>query len=362
VTGVPVAKVAGIEVRLHPTFLLLLALVLLPGDAEGPGPVARVSWLAAVFASVVVHELAHSLVARRRGMRVRGITLLPIGGVSEIDELPEHPRDELFVAAAGPLTNLGLAGILWLVTAAGGGSVWPPGLAVGSPTARLAWLNLVLGLFNLLPAFPMDGGRVLRAWLARRTDLATATMRAAAAGRTLAVAMAVAGVLWNPWLVLIAAFVYLGATAEQGATLVHVRLQGLHVSDALVTDITAIPGEIPVGDLRAVLRHAAQREVPIIGVDGTFVGMVDGLEVARYGHDDAPISTYADRSSLTVASTDDLETAAAELARRRARSAAVTDRSGRVVGVLRLDDVQRLLAARTGMAAEDAAVHIKEAS
>ena len=340
-----IARVAGIEVRVHPTFLILILLVILASGAEeGPGPAAQLGWLVIVFGSVLLHELAHSVLARRRGMRVEGITLLPIGGVSQIERLPEHPRDELAVAAAGPLSSLVLAGAFALITIATGGELLPPALTVGHLTARVAWFNLLLAGFNLLPAFPMDGGRVLRAWLARRTSLVDATARAAAAGRALAIGMAAAGLLWNLWLLLIAVFVYLGATAEQGATLVHARLSGLRVADATVTELTALPAELRVGEVRELLRHAGQREVPVLGPDGSLVGLIDGLWVAQYGAGDARLGQYADRAVVTLTGELGLEEAATELAQHSKSAGVVVDGAARVVGVLRLDDVQRLLA------------------
>ena len=346
--SIPLGRVAGIQVRLHPTFLLLVLLVVMAGSAEeGPGTAAQLGWLALVFSCVLFHELAHSLVARRRGMRVQGITLLPIGGVSSIEALPEHPRDELVVAAAGPLSSLGLAAGFALVTALTGGALLPPALTVGDLSARMAWFNLVLACFNLLPAFPMDGGRVLRAWLERRMTLVDATARAASTGRTAALLMAAAGVLWNPWLVLIAVFVYLGATAEERATLVHARLAGLHVADAMVNEITAVPAELPVRDVRELLRHAGQREVPLLAREGTFGGMIDGLWVAQYGEDDLPVGTYADTSVPALMVDLGLEDAVVELSRYRQPAAAVLDADRHVLGVVRLDDIRRLLAPAT---------------
>jgi CBS domain-containing protein len=277
-------------------------------------------------------------------MRVAGITLLPIGGVSSIEQLPEHPRDELVVAAAGPLSSLGLAAGCALVTALNGGAHVPPALTVGALSARMAWFNLVLAGFNLLPAFPMDGGRVLRAWLERRMTLVDATARAASTGRAAALVMGGAGLLWNPWLVLIAVFVYLGATAEQRATLVHARLAGLRVGDAMVTEITALAAERPVREVRELLRHAGQREVPLLAREGTFGGMIDGLWIAQYGEDDLPVGTYADTSVPALTADLALEDAVVELSHYRQPAAAVVDVDRHILGVVRLDDIRRLLA------------------
>ncbi len=164
--SVRIGTLRGVPVRVHWSFPLLF--VLIAAASAGRGGAAAVEatvWIAAIFASVVIHELAHARVAMRRGLRVLDIVLLPIGGVSEIPGMDRTADDELAVAVAGPATSLGLAAALAVVALATGEHLWPPTMFVGGWAARLAWANLVLGLFNLLPAFPLDGGRVLRALL-----------------------------------------------------------------------------------------------------------------------------------------------------------------------------------------------------
>lgn len=206
-----IATVAGIEIRVHVSFVALVALVALAAtDPAGPGLAASLGWVVAVFACVVVHELAHSLVARSLGIGVHEIELLPIGGVSKLERIPDSPRDELKIAVVGPLASIVL-GVGFAVAVIGaGGSVWPPSLVDGSFAARLAWFNLLVGGFNLLPALPMDGGRVLRALLERRSSPVTATARAARISRHIAVGMIVVGVLVNFWLLVIGVFVCSG--------------------------------------------------------------------------------------------------------------------------------------------------------
>ena len=197
-------RIAGIDVFLHPTFLLLL---LLPGVAE------RLPLLLATFGCVLLHELGHALAARRFGIGTSDITLYPIGGVARLTRMPRAPGVELLIALAGPAVNLAIAVGLYPL-ARGGGEFLADLLAV----------NLVLALFNLIPAFPMDGGRVLRALLGGWIGRARATSFAAAVGRTLAVGFGVYSLLsWQPFQAALAAFIYLAAGAEEAGVLADER-------------------------------------------------------------------------------------------------------------------------------------------
>ena len=182
--SVPIGRIWHVEIRLHWTFLALLFLVLWLYSGAGRRAVAAdLLWIAAIFGSVLVHELAHCVVARRRGAVVDDILLTPLGGLSQLHEMPEAPGDELAIAIVGPLTNFVLAVGLTVGGLVTGARLWAPTLFAGSWFARLLWMNVLLGAFNLLPALPMDGGRVLRAALARRYDRYTATAMAAHVAR-----------------------------------------------------------------------------------------------------------------------------------------------------------------------------------
>jgi Zn-dependent protease len=285
-----IAQVAGIDIRIHPTFLVLVGLAMAGWFGEvGAG----LLWLLVVFGSVLLHELAHSLVARRRGIPVRDILLLPIGGVSEMERLPDRPKDELAVSAAGPATSLLTAATAAAVAWSTGVEVLPVDLVQGPVVHRILWANVMLGGFNLLPAFPLDGGRVLRAVLARRQGLERATRTAAAVGRVLAIAMGIIGLVGNLWLLLIAVFTYIGGRAEEAATVLHLRLGPRTVADVMV------PAD-------AVQIHPAL--VP-----------------------------------MSVARDLDLETALEQLTNAQAAAAAVTDPAGVIVGILRVEDIAHLL-------------------
>ena len=244
--SVVVARIASIDIRIHASFLVLVILFAVAAPEPGAAGVAwSLLWLVALFGSVVLHELAHSLVARRRGGEVHEILLFPLGGISKLERLPETAADEFAVAIVGPLASLGLGVAALGVGAALGGSLVPVDLLGGAWLVRLGWLNLLLGAFNLLPAFPLDGGRVLRALLERRHDLIRATRIATRVGHVLAGALIVVGVLFDLWLALIGMFVYFGASAEEAGTIVHARLRGHRVRELVLRapNLTADAGE-----------------------------------------------------------------------------------------------------------------------
>jgi stage IV sporulation protein FB len=226
----------------HVSFFLLVALFALAATGpRGQGLLSGLSWLVILFACVVVHELAHCVVGQAHGAVVRDIVLLPIGGMSRLERLPPQPEDELAMAIAGPIASAGLGVAAGAIAGAVGVALLPVDLVTGSLLARLCWVNLLLAAFNLLPAFPLDGGRVVRALLARHHGEAVATRRAATVGRVVAVVMIAAGVLVDLWLVIIGMFVFFAATAEERATLQHLRLRGVHVRDLMHTPTDGTP-------------------------------------------------------------------------------------------------------------------------
>lgn len=335
--GLLVARVAGIDIRVHPTFWILVALAV----AGGFGPPARtLVWLGLLFGSVTLHELAHSVVARRRGIEVAGITLLPIGGVSEMARLPDRPRDELAVAAAGPAASVAIGIGLLLVASAVGLGAFPPGLVEGPLVRRLGWTNLLLAGFNMLPAFPLDGGRVLRAVLAHRQGLEAATRTAVAVGRRMAIALGLVGLLFEPWLVFIAVFVYVGARAEEVATLVHARLGRLHVADVAVEPPFVVDASTPVSRLGWLRWWAPARRVPVV-TDHHYVGIVEPRLV--WSERDRTAGELADRDAPVLRPGQWLEEALSQLDPRSGPGVPVVDEAGELVGWLAVDDVARLL-------------------
>jgi len=213
-----IAEIRGIEIKVHVSFLLLVALVAVSASAPGqPAVVVQVAWIAILFACVVVHELAHSFTARAHGVDVHEIELLPIGGVSKLESSPRRPHDELVIAAAGPLASLAVAGLVAAVATVAGAHPWPVSIYGGALVTRVVWVNVLLAGFNLIPALPLDGGRVLRAALTPRLGHVRATRAAALAGRGVAAVFVAVGLVWNFWLAAIGIFVWLGAIGEEAA-------------------------------------------------------------------------------------------------------------------------------------------------
>ncbi len=337
----PIGRVAGIQLRVHVTFFLLVALFAVAGTAPGgPGAPASVLWLLVIFGCVVLHELAHCLVARPRGAVVHEIELLPIGGVSKMEQLPEKPGDELAIAIAGPAASAGIAAVAALAAVALAVPLLPIDLFGGPFLARLAWFNLLLAGFNLLPAFPLDGGRVFRSLLERRLDLEQATRIAARVGRRVAIVFGVVGLFWNLWLVIIAIFVYMGASAEEAATIVHVRTLHLRVGDVMLLDPVLVEPGATFDELHALLRRSAQRVFPVSG-GGGYEGVLDAGRIAR-GSPGSTAAELAERDAPTLAATDGLEACLPAVTSAPARALAVVD-GPRVVGILRVEEIKHLL-------------------
>jgi Zn-dependent protease len=341
---------AGIRVQMHWTFLILIAWVVLEYALQGANPaevLLGIVLVLLVFACVVLHELGHALTARRFGIRTRDITLLPIGGVARLERMPDEPRQELLVAIAGPAVNVVIAAALWLLLE-GTGSL--TGLADatrigGSLLGTLMYVNILLVGFNLLPAFPMDGGRMLRALLAMRLPYARATRIAANAGAGMAVLFGFAGlILVNPFLLFIALFVYLGAQSEAHQTINRVALEGLTVRDAMMTRFTMLPEDATLGQAAEELLAGAQQDFPVTA-DGRLLGVLGRSALVVQLRQRGPAATvgeFAANGCDTASEGESLEEALARMREGHCNSIPVV-RDGKVVGMLTLENVSELL-------------------
>jgi len=262
-----VLRVFGVPVRFHFTFLLLLVFLIFIGVGQRQSGASTVVYVIAIFASVLLHELGHTLVARHYGIHTLEIVMFPIGGVSRPEREPK-PREEWPIALSGPLVNLLIAAALGAWMYASHGLVGLEKLV--EPTdanlaERIAFGNLILFLFNLLPAYPMDGGRVLRGLLALHMPEENATRLAAGAGQTLAIFMGLAGLLWGNFILMfVALFVYLGAMQEGAAARGRLLTAGFPVRAAMVTDFRTLQHGDTIRDAGNLLLATTQHDFPVM--------------------------------------------------------------------------------------------------
>jgi Zn-dependent protease len=263
--SIKIGSAWGIPIELHLTFILLMIAVFVLSDLY------FFALILFLFVFVVVHELSHSLVARHYKIKVRKIVLYPIGGVSEIEEIPENPRIEWRMAIAGPLSSL-VIGLVLL----GLNQIAPVAIAgtlYGSFTLDLAVLNIFLGAFNLIPAFPMDGGRVFRALLAERMKFSDATRYAAFIGRLFGIFMVFFGLFYNFWLIIIGVFIYIGASEETEQTIVSTTMARVRVKDVMYPEAAVVKPEATLADALEVMFKARYHDI-LVEKDGSFQGIV----------------------------------------------------------------------------------------
>lgn len=341
-----IGRVAGIGLRVHATFLLLLAwAAMLAYQATGTlGGVARgVSFILALFLSIVLHELGHALVAKRYGVPTKDITLLPIGGVARLAHAPDKPSEELRVALAGPAVTLAIIVVLYAGLSVSRHAVSPPRDLLtdnGGFFARLLWANVILLVFNLLPAFPMDGGRVLRAMLSMRMDHLRATVVAASIGKGFALLFGIIGLFYNPFLVLIALFVWIAGAAESADVLQKSTLEGVPVKRVMIRELHTLA---PRDTLGVALDHVLagfQHDFPVLD-DGRVVGVLTRERlidaVARHGRD-APVAEAMETAFRTVAPEEPVDRALLQLRECRCKTLPVVS-GGRLDGVLTLENL-----------------------
>lgn len=261
-------RIAGIDIYIHVTFFLLIYLVGISyWNQEGSlnAVVAGVGFILALFACVVMHEFGHSLTARRYGIQTKSITLLPIGGMAALEKMPDDPRQEINVALAGPAVNFVIAFFLYLYLRIQHVEISPEEITVtgGSFLYRLMMVNIFIGAFNLLPAFPMDGGRVLRAALALRMDHASATRIAASVGQFLAVGMGLLGFMYNPFLLFIAVFIWFGASMESSAEQLKSVLGQANVQHAMLREFHSLSPEDTLAKAVELTLAGSQKDFPV---------------------------------------------------------------------------------------------------
>jgi Zn-dependent protease len=351
-----IGSFAGIGVYIHATFLLILGWVVLSHWLQGQTAAATaggVLFTLALFGCVLLHEFGHALMAKKYGIRTRDITLLPIGGLARLERMPDDPRQELWVALAGPAVNVVIAAALFAGLTAG--QALEPleklGLATGSFWERLMVVNVFLVIFNMLPAFPMDGGRVLRALLATRLEYTRATQIAATVGQGMALVFGFVGLFANPFLLFIAFFVWIGAQQEASMVQMKSALGGIPVSRAMITDFqTLAEGDTLATAVEHILA-GSQQDFPV--VDGDRVAGVltrdDLLKALAREGTAASVGGVMRRDIQTVDANDMLESAFAGLQACACHTLPVL-RGGRLVGLLTADNVGEFLMIQAAVA------------
>lgn len=342
-------EVAGIGLYMHATFVLLIGWVALVHWLEAHSlaiVVAGVGFILALFGCVVLHELGHALTARKYGIRTRDITLLPIGGVARLERMPDDPIQELWVALAGPAVNVVIAAGLFIWLGLTGS--WEPlaelSVAKGSFVERLMVVNLFLVGFNMLPAFPMDGGRVLRALLATRIEYTQATQIAGSVGQGMAFLFGFIGLFSNPFLLFIALFVWIGAAQETSMVQMKTALGGIPVRRAMLTDFQTLSPQDSLGRAVEMILAGSQQDFPVVD-NGRVVGVLtrdDVLVALAQGGQELPVSEVMRREFEKADSSEMLEPVFQRLQACDCRSLPVT-RHGQLVGMVTQENVGEFL-------------------
>ncbi|MHC4749642.1 MAG: site-2 protease family protein [Planctomycetota bacterium] len=315
-----IGRFAGIDVFMHFTFLLLVGWVALLHWRQGqsiPAVVAGVAFILVVFLCVVLHEFGHALTAKRYGIKTRDIILLPIGGVARLEKLPTNPLQELWVALAGPAVNVVIAAglFVWLKITATFEPMQMLTVTTGPFLERILAVNLFLVAFNMIPAFPMDGGRVLRAILATRKEYSRATQIAASIGQGIAVFFGFIGIFYNPLLLLIAFFVWIGAAQESSMAQMQSAIGGIPVQQAMLTDFRTLNKDDGLEKAIELTLAGSQKDFPVVS-NGHIEGILTQSDLlkALSARDQYPTVTSAMQNDfVTVDSLEMLETAFAKL-------------------------------------------------
>lgn len=339
-------RVSGIPIRLHFTFLLLLGwLAFAAYRGEGPGRWYGLLYVIGIFTCVVLHELGHSVVAQRYGINVAEIVLYPIGGVARLEKLP-HPAQELWIALAGPAVNVVIAVAIYIGLQATGSVVPWEQMTLESPAwwQKLLLANVILVVFNMIPAFPMDGGRVLRASLALRIGELRATEIAAGIGQLFAILIGFLGLLFNPLLLFIAFFVFIGAGQEAMMYRGKALVEGLPVRAAMITDFRTLPVNATLEQAKDLLLSTTQQDFPVMHGDEV-VGLLSRQALLRGFAEHGPTGYVAGsmaRDYVTASPDQDLEDIAPEVQSGKQFCVLVME-DGHLVGMITPENLAELL-------------------
>jgi Zn-dependent protease/CBS domain-containing protein len=348
-----IGRAFGIDIKVHWTFFLLLLFFAFLGFRDAGnvlGALVTALVIVALFLCVLLHEFGHSLVAQRLGLEVPDITLLPIGGLARLKTLPDKPADEVKIAVAGPLVNVVLAPIFFGVAFLLGTDLLAPsspfgGLdSVGEVVVYLGYINVALAVFNLIPAFPMDGGRVLRGLLATRLGPVRATDISSAVGQFFALVFFFVGLLINPFLILIAVFIFFGASGEAQMVRQRETMRGLSVSDVMGTKrrTETVTPYHNFGQVLDAVIHGYQEDFPVVSEDGKLVGMITRSEILSAAHSPGRYASVRDLMKTdvpTISPGADLFADGYRILQESGLRALPVVEDGELVGMLTTDDV-----------------------
>jgi Zn-dependent protease/CBS domain-containing protein len=345
-----VGKILGIDVKVHLTFFLLLVWFGFIYYAQGGGAAAvqGLLFILLLFVCVLLHEFGHALAARRYGIATKDIILLPIGGVARLQRMPDKPSQELVVALAGPAVNVVIVLILLLLL---GGVQTLDMTRAENPSLlqQLLSANIWLVLFNLVPAFPMDGGRVLRSLLAMRLPYAQATQTAATIGQGMAFLFGFLGLFYNPLLIIIALFIFLGASQEASVATMRDVMKGMPVSAAMVTDFRTLTPHSTLDDAVNALLQTSQHEFPVIdpsGVRGILTRDTLIAALRKDGHE-TPVAQVMTKDLPTVHANTPFDEAFRLMEEHQAKVLPVVGQRGELVGLLTTENIGEMMRVHT---------------
>jgi Zn-dependent protease/predicted transcriptional regulator len=360
-SSVQIGKIIGIPIKIHFTFLLILALfawtftassVSLFGFTIGYGGLAIDLFLKILlgtflaillFICVVLHEVGHSYVTQRYGYKIHGITLFVFGGISQAEEIPRNPKMEFMIAVTGPAISIFLGAIfyvIYLLTNTFSATIVTQGVSITVGT--LAFYNVLLGLFNLIPAFPIDGGRVLRSILATRMEYRKATKIASNVGKGFAVLMAIIGIFFNIWLVLIAIFVFLGASEEDKSLQISITLENFKVKDLMTPVIDSIPPTMNLQEFSEFMIAHKHLGYPVME-NNSLLGMISINELHKADHQKLKNTLVQDvmRRDILSISPDESASTAFKIMTRNNHERLIVQKNGKYLGILSWSDLQR---------------------
>jgi Zn-dependent protease/CBS domain-containing protein len=351
-----IGSIAGTAIRVHITFVLFLAWIFIASWSSGGADAAwsGLLFMILLFACVLAHEFGHILTARAFGVSTPDVTLLPIGGVARLERIPEEPMQEFLIAIAGPLVNVVIAIALVVLLGAdlGSGNLAAVESTQHGLADKLASVNLFLALFNLIPAFPMDGGRVLRALLAIKLGHLRATEIAAMIGQWCAFALGFIGLFFNPLLIFIAIFVYLAAASEAQVVQLRAISRGVPVSAAMMTQFATLTPDEHIDAAIETLLRTSQSEFPVVDQERHLVGLLGRADLIRALKARGPDSRIAEAMMSpvpTVSHRSRLEDAFRVLQEKAAPAVGVIDASGQLVGLITSETIGEMLMVRDAM-------------